>query len=106
MAVRESFLEEVGQSRNQKEGRDKERKSSAATIPPQTGYSKGKLRKPHVPSIVGTPAAAVQHETAAKAEEDVVSSDEHLPCARQNTRHLSVLIHANPSNPCPRLPEF
>lgn len=72
MAVRESFLEEVGQSRNWKEGRDKERKSSVAATPLQTGYSKGALRKPHVPSVVGTPAAADQHEAAGKAEEDVI----------------------------------
>lgn len=99
MAVRESFLEEVGQSRHWKEGRDKERKSSAVTILPQTGYSKGKLRKPGVPSIAGTPAAADQHKAAAKVEEDVTPFDEHLLCARHDTRHVGALIHANPSNP-------
>lgn len=72
MAVRESFLEEVGQSRNWKEGRNKERKSSAAATQLQTGYRKGTLRKPHVPSVVGTPAAADQHEAATEAEEDVI----------------------------------
>jgi hypothetical protein len=93
LAVRESFLEEVGQSRYWKEGRDKERKSSAVTLPPQTGYSKGKLRKP---------AAADQHEAAAKAEEDLTPFDEHLLCARHDTRQLGSLIHANLSNPrCP-----
>lgn len=101
MAVRDSFLEEIGQSRNWKEGRDKERKSSAVTILPQTGYSKGKLRKPNVPSVVGTPAAAEQHEAAAKAEEGVTPFDEHLLCARHDARHLNALFHANPSNLCP-----
>lgn len=41
--VREVFLEEGGQSRDWKEGRDtskgRDRKSSAASVLPQTGYS-------------------------------------------------------------------
>jgi len=95
LAVRESFLEEVGQSGNGKEGRDKskdkERKSSTVTAPPQTGYSQGRLRKPHMPSVVGTPASADQREAAAKAEEDVIFPlDEHLLCVRHHIRHLSL----------------
>lgn len=74
--VQEVFLEE-GQSRDWKEGRrtsqDRDRKSSAASILPQTGFSKVNLGKPPVPSVVGTQAIAYRHEVAVKDEGNIIT---------------------------------